>query len=91
VTVQRGQKLAEWDPYTIPIITEREGVAHYVDLVDGVSMREVVDEATGISNRVVVDWRQQPRGTDLKPRVTLRDDDGEVVPLPNGLEARYFL
>ena len=45
--VMQGQTLAEWDPYTIPIITEKEGTAHYVDLVDGVSMREVVDEATG--------------------------------------------
>ena len=46
----KGQKLAEWDPYTLPIITEREGIAHYVDLVEGLSMREVLDEATGISN-----------------------------------------
>ena len=91
VMVEPGQKMAEWDPYTIPIITEREGVAHYVDLVDGLSMREVTDEATGISSRVVVDWKQQPRGNDLKPRVTLRDDAGEVVQLANGLEARYFM
>ena len=89
--VKKGQKLAEWDPYTLPIITEREGIAHYVDLIEGVSMREIVDEATGISNKVVVDWRQQPRGTDLRPRVTLRDKKGNVVTLANGLEARYFM
>src|SRR5690606_20435623 len=89
--VERGQKLAEWDPYTLPIITEREGIAHYVDLVEGVSVREVMDEATGISNRVVVDWRQQVRGADLKPRITLRTEDGEVVELANGHEARYFM
>ncbi|MEQ8622983.1 MAG: DNA-directed RNA polymerase subunit beta' [Thalassobaculaceae bacterium] len=89
--VEPGQKMAEWDPYTIPILTEREGVAHYVDLVDGLSMREVTDEATGISSRVVVDWKQQPRGNDLKPRITLRDEAGEVVQLANGLEARYFM
>ena len=89
--VERGQKLAEWDPYTIPIITEKQGTAHYVDMVEGVSMREVLDETTGISSKVVVDWRQQPRGDQLKPRVTLRDDKGEVVLLPNGLEARYFM
>ena len=88
--VERGAKLAEWDPYTIPIITEKEGTAHYVDLVEGVSMREVTDETTGISAKVVVDWRQQPRGDQLRPRITLRDDAGEVVTLPNGLEARYF-
>ncbi|MBP2311080.1 DNA-directed RNA polymerase subunit beta' [Azospirillum soli] len=91
VKVERGQKLAEWDPYTLPIITEREGTAHYVDLVEGISMREVMDEATGISSKVVVDWRQQPRGADLKPRITLRDERGEVITLANGLEARYFM
>jgi len=89
--VEPGHRMAEWDPYTIPILTEREGIAHYVDLVDGVSMREVTDEATGIASRVVVDWKQQPRGNDLKPRITLRDEDGEVVQLANGLEARYFM
>lgn len=91
VKVERGQKLAEWDPYTLPIITEREGTAHYVDLVEGISMREVMDEATGISSKVVVDWRQQPRGADLKPRITLRDERGEIITLANGLEARYFM
>ena len=89
--IKRGDKLAEWDPYTLPIVTERAGVAHYVDLVEGISMIEQMDEATGIASKVVTDWKQQPRGGDLKPRITLRDDDGEVLLLENGLEARYFL
>tara|TARA_A100001037_G_scaffold192150_1_gene171913 strand:- start:460 stop:2445 length:1986 start_codon:yes stop_codon:yes gene_type:complete len=91
VKVTQGQTLAEWDPYTIPIITEKEGIAHYVDLVDGVSMREVVDEGTGIASRVVFDWKQQPKGSELRPRITLRDEKGEVIELENGLEARYFM
>jgi DNA-directed RNA polymerase subunit beta' len=89
--VTKGQKLAEWDPYTIPIITEKEGIANYVDLIEGVSMREMLDETTGISNRVVVDWKQQARGTELRPRITLRDAKGEVITLANGMEARYFM
>jgi len=89
--VERGDKLAEWDPYTIPIITEKEGTANYVDLIEGVSMRAVLDETTGISNRVVVDWKQQSRGAELRPRITLRDEKGEVVTLANGMEARYFM
>jgi DNA-directed RNA polymerase subunit beta' len=91
VQVKRGDRLVEWDPYTIPIITEKDGIAHYVDLIEGLSVRETVDEATGISSKVVVDWKQQPRGSDLRPRVTLRDEDGEVLTLANGLEARYFM
>ncbi len=86
-----GERLAEWDPYTIPIITEKDGIAHYVDLIEGLSMREVVDEATGISSKVVIDWKQQPRGSELRPRITLRDEEGEVMMLGNGLEARYFM
>jgi DNA-directed RNA polymerase subunit beta' len=89
--VNAGEVLVEWDPYTIPIITEKEGTAHYVDLVDGISMREEVDDSTGIGSRVVIDWKQQSGGSNLRPRITLRDDDGEVINLPNGLEARYFM
>ena len=89
--VERGDKLVEWDPYTLPVITEKEGNVNYMDLVDGISMMEQTDEATGIASKVVIDWRNQPKGTDLKPRVTLRDDKGEIITLPNGMEARYFL
>ena len=93
--IGKGDKLAEWDPYTLPIITEKEGYADFVDLTEGLSMREVTDEATGIANKVVIDWKQQPRGADLKPRISLRpkkdSKQGEVVTLPNGLEARYFM
>ena len=93
--VENGQKMAEWDPYTLPIVTEKAGVVHYMDLVEGISVRETVDEATGIASKVVVDWKQQPKGSDLKPRITLRDklmdQGGEVLTLDNGLEARYFL
>jgi len=88
--VKRGDRLVEWD-LSIPIITEKDGVAHYVDLIEGLSMREIVDEETGIPRREVIDWKQQPRGGDLRPRITLRDQDGEVLTLGNGLEARYFM
>ena len=89
--VARGQKLAEWDPYTLPVITERSGIVDYVDLIEGVTVVERVDEATGLSSKVVVDWKQQAKGADLRPRIVLRDEKGELVKLPNGTEARYFL
>ena len=86
-----GDVLIEWDPYTMPIIAEMKGTANYVDLVDGVSVREVTEDETGISNRTVVDWKQAAGGANLRPRITLRDDTGEVLTLANGLEARYFM
>ncbi len=91
VQVVKGQKLAEWDPYTLPVITEKTGTATYVDLVEGTSMREVIDEATGISNRVVVDWKGQSRGGDLRPRIAIMDSEGKPILLANGQEARYTL
>jgi DNA-directed RNA polymerase subunit beta' len=89
--VAAGAVLIEWDPYTLPIISELNGVANFVDLTEGVSVREVTDDATGISSREVVDWKQAAGGSNLRPRITLRDEKGEVLTLANGLEARYFL
>ncbi|MFA7277214.1 MAG: DNA-directed RNA polymerase subunit beta' [Pseudobdellovibrionaceae bacterium] len=86
-----GTKMAEWDPFTIPIITEKDGVAHYFDMIEGLSISEKMDEATGISSKVVIDWRSQPRGGDLKPRISLLDKKGEVITLPNGLPANYYM
>ena len=89
--VKKGQKIAEWDPYTVPIITERDGVAQYADLIEGLSVREVMDEATGISSKKVIDFRQQARGAELRPRIVMHDEKGNPLMLTSGLEARYFL
>jgi DNA-directed RNA polymerase subunit beta' len=88
--VKRGARLAEWDPYTTPIITEVGGVIRFEDLVDGMSIREDVDEATGITNRVVADWRASPRGSDLRPAMGVTAD-GAYVKLASGNDARYLL
>ena len=90
-TVKRQAKLAEWDPYTLPIITERGGRVEYLDLLDGVTLVERVDEVTGLTSRVVVDYKQASKSVDLRPRLQLKDEKGEVLKLPNGAEARYFL
>ena len=89
--IKRGQKLAEWDPYSVPIITEKAGVAKFVDLTAGVSVREETDDDTGISQRIVSDWRAAPKGNELKPAITLVDDDGEMIKLENGNPAHYFM
>ena len=89
--VEKGRSLASWDPFTLPVISERAGEVRYVDMVEGMTFRESVDETTGVSNKVVVDWRQQPRGSDLKPRLALVSASGEVIKLPNAREAVYPL
>jgi DNA-directed RNA polymerase subunit beta' len=89
--VKRGTKLAEWDPYTRPIMTEVDGTVEFEDVVEGISLNEVADEATGITNRVIIDWRSNQRGTALKPAIVLKDKDGKVHKLARGGEARYLL
>ena len=77
--VARGDKLFEWDPYTLPIIAEKAGTAKFVDLVSGIAVRDETDEATGMTQKVVIDWRAAPKGNELKPEVILVDKDGEPV------------
>ncbi|OCX59697.1 DNA-directed RNA polymerase subunit beta' [Thioclava sp. SK-1] len=77
--VKRGDKLFEWDPYTLPIIADKPGRAKFVDLVSGISVREDTDDATGMTQRIVSDWRSAPKGNDLKPEVIIVDQDGEPV------------
>ncbi|MFS4439645.1 DNA-directed RNA polymerase subunit beta' [Paracoccaceae bacterium GXU_MW_L88] len=83
--VKRGDKLFEWDPYTLPIIAEKDGRVKYVDLVSGLSVREETDDATGISQRIVSDWRSSRSGSDLKPEIIIADPEtGEPVRMENG-------
>ncbi len=62
-----------------------------MDLVDGISLAETVDEATGIASKSVLDWRSQSKNTELKPRITLRDEKGNVIKKADENEARYYL
>jgi DNA-directed RNA polymerase subunit beta' len=89
--VKRGDRLAEWDPYTRPVLTEIEGHIDFEDLVEGVSVSERKDESTGITNSVIVDWRASPRGVDLRPAVVIKDKKGKISKLSRGGEARYLL
>jgi len=89
--IKKGAKICEWDPYTTPVIAEKDGIANYVDLIDGVSLAETIDDATGISTKAVVDWKTQSKNTDLKPRITLRDEKGNVIKKADDNEARYYL
>ena len=77
--VERGDKLFEWDPYTLPIIAEKSGTAKYVDLVSGLAVRDETDDATGMTQKIVIDWRTAPKGNDLKPEIILVGEDGEPI------------
>ena len=90
--IKRGQRIAEWDPYTRPILTEVEGQIGFEDLVDGVSMSEALDESTGIAKRVVVDWRTgaSRNQQELRPAIVI-ESGNKILKLARGGDARYML
>jgi len=90
-TVKRGTKLAQWDPYTRPILTEVTGKVDFEDLIEGASVREQTDEMKGTTNRVIVDWRASPRSADLKPAIVVKDGKGRPIKVSRGGDARYLL
>ena len=89
--IKKGDRLAQWDPYTIPIITESSGVIEFEDLTEGVSLSEVSDESTGIKQKVVVDWKNSSKSASLKPSILVKDEKGNIVTNNTGREARYLM
>ncbi|MCL5045187.1 MAG: DNA-directed RNA polymerase subunit beta' [Deltaproteobacteria bacterium] len=87
-TVKAGELIAEWDPYTTPIITEVGGTVKYGDILEGKTMEERVDERTGARSNVIVEFRE----LDLRPRISIKDASGKTAHIPNSdQQARYFL
>jgi len=86
--VAAGARIAEWDPFYTPILTEVSGTIKFGDIVEGKTMQEQLDEVTGFSSRVIRSFREQDR----RPRVSIKDDNGRTIKLP-GSEAfaRYFM
>ncbi len=89
--VKRGDHIAEWDPYNIPIISEVSGKVKYRDLNPDISYKDETDIATGVSNKVVIDWKISKNSSNLVPRLVVQDEKGEVKKLKTGIDARYFL
>ena len=89
--VKKGQKIAEWDPFTVPVITEKAGKVELVDLINNVSVKEVTDETTGIVSKIVIDWRSNSANAGLKPSIILKDAKGKQVTSDNGKEVRYYM
>ncbi len=86
--VSEGQVLAEWDPYTTPILSEVSGKVKFGDIIEGVTMQERVDEVTGLAYKVIV----EARDPDLRPRISIKDDKGRTILIPGTQSlARYIL
>jgi DNA-directed RNA polymerase subunit beta' len=81
--VDVGQKLVEWDPYSLTILTETGGKVAYGDILEGVTMKEEFDEVTGLSRKVII----EQSGATLRPRVSIKDDSGKTAKV-SGLEER---
>ncbi|NCO84073.1 MAG: DNA-directed RNA polymerase subunit beta' [Nitrospirae bacterium CG_4_10_14_3_um_filter_44_29] len=86
--VEIGQRLVEWDPYSTPILTEVGGRIALGDIAENVSVKEEVDEMTGLSHKVIIDYP-----TDMRPRISIKDEHGKVtLKIPStGNLARYLL
>jgi DNA-directed RNA polymerase subunit beta' len=89
--VKKGDRLAQWDPYTIPIITESSGIIQFEDLTEGISLSEISDESTGIKQKVVVDWKNSSKSASLKPSILIKDEKGNIASNATGREARYLM
>jgi len=86
--IKEGEMLAEWDPYSIPVLTEVSGRVKFGDILEGVTMQEQVDEFTGLSRKVII----ESKDPDLRPRISIKDEKGKTMNLPGSAsQARYLL
>ena len=86
--VKEGELLAEWDPYSIPVLTEVSGKVKFGDIIEGITMQEQVDEFTGLSRKVII----ESKDPDLRPRISIKDEKGRTMNLPGSTsQARYLL
>jgi len=89
--VKLNDLLLEWDPYTVPIVAEESGTLDFSDLVEGVSFIEKFDETTGISSKVIIDWKSFQGKQDLKPQLVITDDKGNPVKSKGSNNSSYDL
>lgn len=92
-SVLQGDTVANWDPHTMPIITEVAGRVQFVDFIDGVTVSRQTDELTGLSSIIILDAAERTSaGKDMRPTVKLVDDKGNDVMIPGTeMPAQYFL
>ena len=88
--VEKGDKVAEWDPYANTIIAEKDGIVQFNDLIENVSYQEEVDSMTGIISRKVINWKANTKKA-LQPTITLVNEKGEVISLGGKKIAEYLM
>ena len=90
-TIARADKLFEWDPFTLPMIAEKSGTVKYVDLVSGIAVRDETDDATGMTQKIVTDWRAALKGNELAPKIIVTGADGEMLTREDGNPISYAM
>ncbi len=88
--VTKGQKVAEWDPYSNTIIADKAGIVSFNDLIENVSFQEEIDSITGIMSRKIINWKTNTKKA-LNPSIRLVDDNGNVISLGGKKIAEYLL
>ncbi|MBN2059133.1 MAG: DNA-directed RNA polymerase subunit beta' [Deltaproteobacteria bacterium] len=88
-SIKADQVIAEWDPFTIPILTEVPGTVKFGDIIDGLTMQEKRDKVTGKISRVIVEARK----VETRPRISIKGSDQKTASLPGSdkAKARYHL
>ena len=74
--VAKGDLICEWDPFNAVIVSEVAGKIHFENLVEGVTVREEIDEASGISDKIIIETREKGRGV---PEAQLLDENGQLI------------
>ncbi len=86
--VQKGQIIAEWDPFQEPFIVDVAGIVRYSDIVEGITFEEKMDEITNKATKTIVEYRS----SNYRPSISICDEEGVVKKRPNmASEAIYYL
>src|SRR5471030_2291803 len=92
-SVNGGETVANWDPHTMPVISEVSGFIRFADMVDTQTITRQTDDLTGLSSLVVLDSAERTgSGKDLRPALKIVDAKGDDVLIPGtDMPAQYFL
>ncbi|MGK5092353.1 DNA-directed RNA polymerase subunit beta' [Deltaproteobacteria bacterium TL4] len=85
--IKQGDQVAEWDPFSVPILTDVTGVVRFKDIIEGETCKEQVDEVSGVSRKVI----QESPNPEKRPQVTIRDNNGKIIKRKNNTTTEFAL